>query len=410
LTTIEACLDLPTGDFPLKHEDNTLKQEEDQGGDMVAFVDPRTKDIIECNDHLVESTGYQKSTLIGRDIFTLYTKQCQPNAIAIFKIFLKDGKVVEKDLRLKKRGKGSIPVTLRLSGSQDYRGRMRCTRFSFHNISKRKKFQERILDEKQNLENKLITRTQDLRQTKQIIRKEVKKRKSAETKIHYALRLLQRQHRKLRTLAGQLLSIQEEERRRLSRELHDDTCQKLAMLAFQAETLAQRYPTSQKEATKQLKLFHQQITEVAGEVRTFAHHLHPSILEHLGLVQALEAYIEEFTKPQDINITFSHKNISKNLPMNLALCLYRVTQECLANTAKHANAQEAWVTLTGFPKSIRLSIRDNGKGFSKQKLKTFQQGLGFVSMVERTRFVKGKLDIQSRANQGTQVILKIPTA
>ena len=123
-------------------EDHNQLQEGDQGGDMVAFVDPHTKDIIECNDNLVEATGYNKSDLIGRDIFTLFPKQGQSNAMAVFKTFLRDGKVVEEDIRLKIRGHGSIPITLRLSGSQDKRGRMRCARFSFHNITTRKEIEE----------------------------------------------------------------------------------------------------------------------------------------------------------------------------------------------------------------------------------------------------------------------------
>lgn len=383
-------------------------ESEDNGGDMVAFVDPKTMHIIECNDMLVKTVGFPKSSLIGRSVFSLYPKQCQNNAIKIFKTFLSNGTLPDAALKLKKRGRGSIPVTLRLSGSQDNHGQTRCARFSWHSISKRNKFQDKLLDKKHTLERRLITRTQDLRQTKQNFRKEIKKRKFAETKVYYALVLLQRQHRKLRSLAGQLLSVQEEERRRLSRELHDDTCQKLAMLAFQAETLAQRFPTSWVDATRQLRSFHQQITEVAGDVRKLAHQLHPSILEHLGLVQALKAYIEECAKLHQFKIIFTHRNIPDDLPGNIALCLYRVTQESLGNIMKHAQAQEAWITLTGFTKSIRLSIRDNGKGISRQKLKAFQQGLGFVSMIERIRLVRGKLHVHSKARGGTQIVVKIP--
>lgn len=375
---------------------------------MVAFVDPRSKEIIECNENLVEVTGYNKSNLIGRDIFTLFPKQGQSNALAVFKTFLRDEKVAEEDLRLKMRGKGSTPVTLRLSGSKDKRGRMRCTRFSFHNISTRKEIEESLKEEKHSLKKHLLKRTKELRSTKQKIRKEVHQRKSAEQKVDRGLQVLRRQHRALRRLAGRLLSIQEDERRRLARDLHDTVCQKLAMVAFQAEALSQRVPSTSSRVAKEFQSLHQQLTEVNSEVRAVSHHLHPSVLEHLGLTQALESYIDELTKQQELNVIFSHNNVPKSLPANVALCIYRVTQECLGNIVKHADAQEARVTLTGFTKSIRLSIRDQGKGFSKQKLRAFQQGLGFISMVERTRLEKGKLNIESMVNQGTQVVLKIP--
>jgi len=285
---------------------------------------------------------------------------------------------------------------------------MRCTRFSFHNISKRKELEDSLEQEKHSLEKHLLKRTKELRTTKQKVRKESHHRKSAELKVDRALQVLRRQHRTLRRLAGQLLSIQEDERRRLARDLHDTICQRLAMVAFQADDLSQRVPSAASKVAKEIQSFHQQLTEVNNEVRAVSHHLHPAVLEHLGLTQALESYIDELTKQQNLKAIFSHHNIPKNLSNNLALCIYRVTQECLGNIVKHANIQEASVTLTGFTRSIRLVIRDQGNGFSKQKLRAFQQGLGFVSMVERTRLVKGKLHIDSKVNQGTQVVLKIP--
>ena len=248
---------------------------------MVAFVDPRTKDIIECNDNLVEAIGYRKSNLIGRDIFSLYLKQFQSNGMAVFKTFLKDGKVVEKDLRIKKRGEGSIPATLRLSGSQDKQGRMRCTCFSFHNISKRQVQEYSLEQEKHSLKKHLLKRNKELRITKQKVRKEVHQRKTAELKVDHALKVLRRQHRTLRRLAGQLLSIQENERRRLARDLHDTICQRIAMVAFQADALTQRLPSAASKVAKEIKALHQQLTEVNSEIRAVSHHLHPAVLEHL---------------------------------------------------------------------------------------------------------------------------------
>ena len=254
----------------------------------------------------------------------------------------------------------------------------------------------------------LLNRTKELRSTKQKVRKEVHRRKSAEQQIDHTFQALRRKHRALRQLAGRLLSVQENERRRLARDLHDTICQKLAMVAFQADALSQTLPSSSSRVAKEILSLHQQLIEINSEVRAVSHHLHPAVLEHLSLIQAIESYVDEFSKHQNMEIAFSYKNIPKDLSSNLALCIYRVTQECLGNIAKHANTEEAWVTLTGFSRSIRLSIRDQGKGFSAQKLKAFQQGLGFISMVERTRLVKGKLSIKSKLHQGTQVILKIP--
>ena len=386
----------------------TMEAWEDQGGDMLAFVDPKTKHVIECNEMLADSIGYNKSNLIGRSVFDLHLTSCRHTAKKVFSTFLKAKSVPDAELYLKKKGGGKIPVSLRLSGSEDEQGQIRCTRFSWHNMSRRKKTQETLQNEKRQLKNRLLSRLTDLRKTKIIARNERQKRRSAETKVYQALRVLRQQRKYLRILAGKLISIQEDERRRLARDLHDDTCQKLGMLAFETEALGQTLPESPEMIQKELQSLHNKITALATTVRSLAHQLHPAVLDYLGPVKAIESYIEDFAQREDLRVSFTHKNIPKTLPQNIGNCLYRITQECLGNSAKHGHASKVHVSLLGFSKSLRLTIRDNGIGFSPKQLETFKQGLGFISMQERLRLVKGSLGVGSKKGHGAEIVARIP--
>ena len=125
-------------------------------------------------------------------------------------------------------------------------------------------------------------------------------------------------------------------------------------------------------------------------------------------MKAIESYIEDFTQREKLKVSFTPKNMPKEFPRNIANCLYRITQECLGNSGKHSRASRVGVSLVGFSKSLRLSIRDDGVGLSPKQLDTFKQGLGFISMRERLRLVKGTLAVRSKKGQGTEIVARIP--
>jgi len=277
-------------------------------------------------------------------------------------------------------------------------------------MTPKKNPQESFQKEKTLLRKQLATRLIELRKTEQKAKKETQKRKSAEDKIHRALFLLRRQRNELQALAGKLISIQEEERKRISRDLHDDTNQKLAMIAVQVENLEQRLPLPVEDLQKKLKGLHGQIKDLANEVRSLAHHLHPSVLDHLGLTKALQAYVDDFSSRENMKVMLICRNFPQTLSSELALCLYRVAQECLGNVAKHARASHITLSLIGLKKSLRLVIEDDGIGMSSSRLKNYEKGLGFISIQERVRLVKGKLRVTSQPKKGTKVLVQVPKA
>jgi PAS domain S-box-containing protein len=220
-----------------------------------------------------------------------------------------------------------------------------------------------------------------------------------------AERALQRSRQELRALAGRLINAEEDERKRISRELHDDLCQKLALLAFDTAGLVLAPPPTVEEIKEPLRILESRMVKMADDVRQLSHRLHPSVLEDLGLTAALNELCEEFSAREGIEVAFEQRGLPKALPVNLAACLYRISQEALHNVLKHAQATQITLGLVGESEGIHLYIRDNGVGFDQEESRP---GLGIVSMKERVRLVQGEFSIHSQPGKGSEVEVFIP--
>ncbi len=217
-----------------------------------------------------------------------------------------------------------------------------------------------------------------------------------------------RQHEKeLMMLTGRLISTQEEELRRLSRDLHDDLTQRLAVLAMDAGMIEQQLrpmKTPVAEETRDLKL---KLIEVSEEVHDLSRQLHPSILEDLGLVQAVQSECATFTKRTGIVVSLVPGDVPPAIPNEIALCLYRVIQEGLRNIDKHAQTNEVSIALQGIDDGVGLLIQDFGIGFDLRNVQE-KIGIGLAGMRERVRLVGGTMLLQSEAGKGTEIQISIP--
>jgi two-component system, NarL family, sensor kinase len=218
---------------------------------------------------------------------------------------------------------------------------------------------------------------------------------------------LHKNREELRALAARLMTVQEEERRRISCELHDDLNQKLAVSVMNAEAAERRWSPQEDVNRERLRAIRNEIAELSDDVRKLAYRLHPSILDHLGLAIALQSHVEEFGKREEIEALFTQRNLPEAMPQPVATCLYRVAQEALRNVAKHAKASRVVVRLAQCDHSLHMSIFDSGVGFTPPKGKELQ-GLGFVSMQERVRLVGGRMSIRSRPDRGTYLFIRVP--
>ncbi len=208
-----------------------------------------------------------------------------------------------------------------------------------------------------------------------------------------------------RALAARLLTVVEEERRRVSRELHDNLVQQLASLAFDVGGLVAEIP-SRNRARIRLQALQARVVKVSEEARHIAYEMHPSMVDDLGLVISLKALCDEFAAEQNIIVEFKDKSLRRSIPQEVASGLYRIAQESLQNIVKHAHAKHVTVQLVTRGQELRLSIEDDGVGFDPAAVKG-KGGLGLVSMEERARLLGAKLTIQSTPGHGTRVAVVV---
>ena len=211
----------------------------------------------------------------------------------------------------------------------------------------------------------------------------------------------------LEKVSGQLIEAQENERRRIARDLHDDICQRLALLSMELDQANRSVNDLPDVAKHRLKEIRQHCSEIAGDVQSLSHELHSSRLDYLGIVAAISGFCHEFSKQHEVSVEFTDRDVPPDLPRDVALCLFRVTQEALHNAVKHSGASRYAVELTATAEEIQLEVSDSGRGFNVQEAKK-DRGLGLVSMQERLHLVHGRLHVESEPGSGTRILAVIP--
>jgi signal transduction histidine kinase len=215
--------------------------------------------------------------------------------------------------------------------------------------------------------------------------------------------LLRQSNDVIHDLAGKLITAQEEERRRIARDLHDDVAQRIALLSNKLQVLERSLPAG-TAAAEELSDVQREIQQAAENLRLISHQLHSSKLI-LGLPRALAGYCREFSQQRGIKVEFSQTGSIGPLPEPVPLVMFRLLQEALHNVARHSGAAQAEVSLFTEGDEVRLRVKDRGKGFDPVQL---SDGLGLVSMRERLRLVGGKIKISSAPGLGTEIEAAAP--
>jgi signal transduction histidine kinase len=217
---------------------------------------------------------------------------------------------------------------------------------------------------------------------------------------------LRRSNEQIREMASKLLTTQEEERRRISRELHDDIVQQIAALAIGMSRIKNQLAAAGQPLAEELGGVQQRIFGLADDIRRLSHRLHPAVLEHAGLMPALKSFTEEFSKAEGIAVMLEVPEGRNVIPSEIGVCVYRVVQEWLRNIAKHAHTKSAEVNISITDNNLHLVIKDHGRGFDVDRARG--SGLGLVSIEERVRLCQGTVEITSQLGQGTTLTACIP--
>jgi PAS domain S-box-containing protein len=203
----------------------------------------------------------------------------------------------------------------------------------------------------------------------------------------------------LASVSQRLIEAQEQERTRIARELHDDLGQRLALLANELEQLQD---TSPAEVRNRMGALRKRTSEITAGIQSLSHELHSSKLEYLGMVAAMRSFCKEFGEQQSVEIDFRSDDLPGQLPPDVSLCLFRVLQEALHNSAKHSGVRFCEVRTWAASGEIHLTVKDLGSGFDTQAVRA-GRGLGLISMAERVKLVNGTLSIDSQPKCGTMI-------
>jgi len=210
----------------------------------------------------------------------------------------------------------------------------------------------------------------------------------------------------LATMNQRLIDAQEEERGRIARELHDDIAQRLALVTINLRVLAQASADSAMECARKIEETRVEVANLAKDVQSLSHRLHPATLDYLGIAAAAAALCREMSSHTGVEISLRADRTPRDLPRRIVVCLYRVLQEALQNAIKHSGARKIDVWLRCSDASMELTVSDGGDGFDLESANG--RGLGLVSMRERLKAVHGRLVINSEPARGTTIQACVP--
>lgn len=271
------------------------------------------------------------------------------------------------------------------------------------------------------LNRTLRRRTVELAATNRTLKREIVRRHAVEKALkeseqHYSLLVEQSHHmqEQLRHLSRQILSAQEEERRKISRELHDEVAQVLTGINLHLATLKKEATANTRNLKRKISHTQRLVVKSVNIVHRFAGQLRPPALDDLGLIPALHSYITDFAKQTGLAFRFTSftRGRTEQLDSAKRTVLYRVAQEALANVARHAQASLVKVSIQKLQGDIRMEVRDNGKSFQAQGALPARRnrGLGLLGMRERVEMVGGRFTVESSPGKGTTIRAEVPFA
>jgi len=267
------------------------------------------------------------------------------------------------------------------------------------------------------LNQALSRRSSDLAISNRALKEEIAQRHLVEDTLRkseqHSSQLLdesQRLQEQLRLLSRRILSVQEEERKRISRELHDVIAQMLTGINVRLATLKTDAAAKSRGLSRKIARTQRLVEKSVDVVHRFARELRPAVLDDLGLIPALHSFMKRFTKETGILTSLTVFAGVENLSAAKRTALYRIAQEALANVARHAQAARVHVSIQKLPNAVWMQIDDNGKSFDMKRVLRGRrsQRLGLIGMRERVEMVGGEFTVESSPGKGTTIKARIP--
>jgi len=361
--------------------------------------------ILEVNLTGAALLGIERSRLINRRLQGFVDPPSRTSFQAFLKkTFMGPGKQICEIPFLNER---SIPfwADLQAVSAKSLRNKRKWCRLAISDVTALKQAEE----VRQSLEG-MATSNRELK--REIVHRHKVETALKKSEAHYAQLFEESRHmqEELRHLSHQLLLAQEEERKRISRELHDEVVQTLVGINVHLASLTAKSRINTKDLRRKITRTKRLVERSVDIVHRFARELRPTVLDDLGLIPALQSFIKDFTKRTNIRVQFTAFAGVEQLNSIKRTVLYRVAQSALANVDKHAYASAVKVSIGKLPGAIRLEVHDNGKAFDTERVLFAKRHkrLGLLGSRERVEMVGGKFGVESAPGQGTTISAEIP--
>jgi PAS domain S-box-containing protein len=350
--------------------------------------------ITSWNQSAERMFGYRASEVIGQHINVIVPEDHRDEEQTIL-ADLRMGKRIEhfETVRVRKDGT-QLDISLTISPLKDNAGNTIGASKVARDITGKKRTEKALRD----TENQLRTLAESLESQVQLRTQELEARNTE----------IAQQAEQLRELSNRVQHSQDEERRRIARDLHDSAGQIVAALGLRLAAIAQR--AAEPEVCKEAEESHEMVRQLGKEIRTVSYLLHPPLLDENGLPDALRWYTEGLSERSGLKIHLDISTDFGRLPDANEMAIFRIVQECLTNIYRHSGAKTATIRLAHGVATVVLEIRDDGPGIAKDALATIltqRAGVGITGMRERVRHLRGDFDIQSDST-GTTVSVTLP--
>ncbi|HUR55491.1 MAG TPA: PAS domain S-box protein [Gemmataceae bacterium] len=360
--------------------------------DGILLVDPDTRKVFDSNPFLTDLLGYSHDELVGKELWQIGLFSDIESNKAAFRTLQENGYIRYEDLPLRTHDGRAIEVEF-VSNVYPV-GAAQVIQCNIRDVTDRKRAEEALRAAHAGLEVRVQNRTSELHLTNGELKTEIARREVAEADR--------------RDFQQRLTTAQEDERRRIARELHDQMGQHLAALGIGLKVIEGEIPDPSPARDRLRGL--RALTDLIGrEIHTLALELRPTALDDLGLQAALANYAERWAERSGVEIDFQSAGLDDvRLPPLVETALYRIVQEALANTRKHASARHVSVVLQRAAGHVTAVVEDDGRGFDTESAPSGDHRLGILGMRERATLAGGSLSVESEPGRGTTVIARIP--
>jgi PAS domain S-box-containing protein len=373
--------------------------------DGILILDTDTGEVTDVNPFLIKMLGYPYADIVGKKLWEIGPFKDREESKAVFQELQRKGYVRYEDLPLETNDGQSIAVEF-VSNVYSVND-TRVIQCNIRNITARKQAEDALRKAKDELEELVKNRTQDLMNTNQALELEIEAHKLAEKHLRDS-------EQELQQLSSRLIIAQEEERKRVAMELHDEISSKLAGVKFGMEKRLIQKPAPSDQERITLEDTINTLKDTMTSIRSIMVNLRPAMIDDLGLLPTINWYCREFQKIYDAPTIEKEFDIEEEeIPDHLKIVIFRIIQEAMNNVVKHSQADQMRLSLKRKQGAIELLVEDNGLGFNVVKGNTDHggyQGMGLTGIKERIRHSGGTISIESLKGKGTVIQVTWPDA